>query len=270
MKDNRRIPLIICTLLICIMNFLPISGVGYERSPFISEEVWNEYEPYFLPEDMPEKEALDRIFHKKRVLSSIESLRKAGFLIVKKSAKIIVVRHASLRGYLLKVFLDKPGKLAEMGGDEAPWLKRRIDGAKVIQDAINLHGYQNIMKVPKKWLYPLPADPPPKQEENRRNFVLLVEDMHALSVYKNRIAYRERMTPELTLALYTMIKENKLYDSIHPGNVPFCKDGKLAFLDTEYYNFDLLPISYFILSQFLSTGIRDYWQQLVDQGSLNN
>ncbi len=236
------------------------SSSPYVYNPYVDMELWDILTPYFLPEHFPEKAALDRIFSKRRVLSSVESMRKAGFLIISPTDKIIVARHYKLPGFLIKVYLD-PLSIGEW-----IWWKKRIDGARLIQAGINQHGYQGFMKTPRKWIYPLPADPGPKEGHNRRNFILVVEDVEPLSPHKNHLAYKNKMTPDILNALYNLLTENLLIDSVYADNTPFCKDGKIAFLDTEHAQDLTQPLPLSAVGNFLSTEMRDYWIQMIQTG----
>jgi hypothetical protein len=232
------------------------------RNPYVSDEIWNAVEPYFVPEFSPVKAALDTIFSKSRVLSSLKSMSKAGFnRLTHPSRKVIVATHPYLKGYLVKVFLDTM--------DNAEWHSwlRRARGARIIQDAINIHGYQHIMKVPKKWIYPLPADPSPRKDGiYRKNFVLLVQQMDILDDRKNWKAYKKKMTPEILNALYTLLTEYKLIDSVYADNVPFCKDGKMAFIDTEYTGDTTMDVPLSAVGQYLSKPMVAQWEQLIVNG----
>lgn len=261
-KTYQLFPYILIGLSSILLTFTTASA--YERSPTISIEQWEQLSPYFLPEDSPQKAVLDRIFSKKRVLRSEEAMRKAGFLtIAPPRKKVVVCRHYKLRGYLVKALIDHPNDSKWAGVNEGEQWKKRCDGAKILQESILRHGYQDIMKVPKKWIYPLPEYPSSKKDHVRRNFIMLVEDMYALSYYKNHEAYKKKMTPQLLDALFVMMRENLLYDSVHPSNAPFCKDGKIAFLDTEFVNYTLHEMPYDTLTHDLSRDMQNYWTNLI-------
>lgn len=234
----------------------------YERNPFVSEETWNTLSPYFIPEHFPEKAVLDKIFSQRRVLSSHKSMIKSGFiLLTHKSDKIIVAKHPYLKGFLIKAYSD------EMEAPDWYWWKKRIDGVRIIEEKIVQCGYQNIMKTPKKWIYPLPAYPSPKYgAPYRKNFILVVEDMNILRKKHNLKAYKKKMTPQILDALYIMLMDLKLLDSIYADNTPFCKDGKLAFIDTEHSLDITRPVPITSIAQYLSPEMYSYWEQLYING----
>lgn len=247
-------------LILFVIHKIPLHADGYERNPSVSEEVWNDLAPYFLPESHPMKKELDSIFSKRKILRSTDKMRQAGFLLLAESGKDLnVARHYRLRGYVLKMFLD--GNDVDEG---ANW-KRRIEGAKILQASIDSHGFQDCMKLPKKWIYPLPPKYFSKNGRVRRKFVLIAEDMYTLDDHKNYKRYRTKMTEELLYKLYVIVTENRLYDSLYPHNVPFCDDGKLAFVDTEFVNYQKHEVPLFVLTQYLSGEPRNFWHNLAEE-----
>jgi hypothetical protein len=121
-------------------------------------------------------------------------------------------------------------------GDVMDWakFKLRIRGARAIQVAINSHGYANLLKTPKKWIYPLPVEPAPAAGSFRQNFILVYEDMNAISVSKNKAKWKSAaMTRKLFKAIYEVVKEVGLIDCVYAFNMPFSTDGRVAFVDTE-------------------------------------
>lgn len=237
------------------------ASTPYVRNPYVSDEVWEKMKPFFLPESMPEKDILDKIFSKRRVLASTKEMGKAGFVIITDPKhKIIVAKHYKLKGYLFKVYLD-PVETTDW-----IWWKKRIEGINVIQASINKHGYQSIMKTPKKWVYPVPAEPSPPAGAHRSNFILVVEQMDILNSDANRKAYKKKMTKEKLHALYTVIMENKLIDSIYCDNTPFCSDGKLAFIDTEHSLDTTQPVAVWIIGNYLSKELNKYWLNMIQTG----
>lgn len=254
----------------CRMSYLPkenpykgisLANGGYERPQDIDEAVWEQLIPYFLEYDTKERAALDSIFKKGRVLSSPEAMRKAGFLLISPKSKIIVARHYKMRNYLIKAYLDRQDVA------EWVWWKRRIDGIRLITQSIEKHHYADIVKVPRKWIYPLPADcQGPKEGHFKRNFILIVEDMSVLDQVKNRKAYKSKLTRRHADALYTILSENHLIDSVYADNVPFCEDGKLAFIDTEHANDFSRPVPYETFGHIFNGQLRAYWQSLINRG----
>ncbi len=232
----------------------------YERPSQIDPEVWETLTPYFLPVDSPLKVALDSIFKKRNILKSKKALRQAGFLLFTPAEKIVVARHYKLRGYLIKAYLEK-GE-----GDKWHWWKRRIDGANLIRESIARHSFEDLMKVPQKWIYPLPVISAENSAPRQRNFILVAEDMSPLNSYDNHKAYKKKMNPRLLEAFYTIVTENHLRDSLHFDNVPFCEDGKMAFLDTEHFNEPTKHLPLAVLNAHLTEEMKAHWKHLCTHG----
>jgi len=253
-------------LAFCLITFQGAYGIKptdapYVRNPYVDDVTWNALTPYFLPSNSHERAVLDRIFMKKRALSSFESMEKMGFWVIADVQKQLVVAfHQKLKGYIIKAYLDT------FNVDEAYWFKRRIDGARHIQASIEAHGFEHIMKVPKKWIYPLPPGPDPKPGNTRRNFLLICEEMDILSDEKNRNAYQKKASREILDALYLIITENLLIDSVYIDNIPFCKDGRIAFIDTEHFLDTTHTLSLEVFLRFISPQMGEYWQYLMWHG----
>lgn len=227
---------------------------------FMTTDVWALLEPYLLPGDHPIKHKLDRLFQKKRVTQSLDLFEQAGFrgAEMRKPTNIVVGKHPDFSGYLFKVFLDTQPPLC----DWAYWLKR-IEGAQSIQACIQQHGFQHF-RVPQKWIYPLPDEPSPPNtsQYHRKNFILIVEDMDILSKEENLRAFKKKMTPQILQELHTILTEEGLIGSVYPKNIPFTRQGDLAFIDTEHHH--IQPVPYHKLTHFLSSEMKRYWQTLID------
>lgn len=232
----------------------------YKKSPFIAPETWETLKPYFLPEDKPIKAKLDKIFSK-RVSGSVATLDMAGFKILsikKRPGQPIVVKHPKLKGYVLKLFTDDLSV-------ENEWkdLEQRIIGAQIIQETISKFGYQHYFKVPQKWIYPLPASPEPRQGLTGKHFVLVAEDMKILSRKKNKKWWRSIvMTKELMQAIYNVYSDAGLYDCIYIENAPFCKDRKIAFIDTQHFHGG--PINFKRMKKYFPVQLQQYWLELIE------
>lgn len=252
---------------VCLLNKEYVfHAKGYVKAPTASNESWEAVQPFLLPFNHPVKKILDKIFKGcERPLLSSKNMKKAGFFNYTPSDKgIIVTGHPRLKGYLLKIYLDTcylpEWKL---------WIQR-IVGADQIRQSIIEFGYTPMMKAPKKWIYPLPNSQPPPEGEGYfpKHYVLVVQDMGILSEQANIQNWRHQATPALLDAFYNFVVVNGLIDSYFVDNSPFCFDKKIAFLDTEHYNVDLahFPNRQYVLSQFLSPEMRNYWEQLIHNG----
>nr|MBA3817005.1 hypothetical protein [Parachlamydiaceae bacterium] len=232
----------------------------------VSDELWNELKPYFLPENHPIKANLDALFSMQRLLTSRKTLKHAGFNVLKHPQReIVIARHPALKGYLVKAYLDNKRI------DEWRWWKKRIDGARQIQECIDRYNFNALMKTPKKWIYPLPSEPSPPNVPGiqRKNFILVVEDMNILSKKENKKAFKARMTTPLLDAIFIVLSENLLVDSIFAPNIPFSRDGKIAFIDTEHFNNVTRSMKYWKLLKYLSPEMREYWKMIIPSPEQN-
>lgn len=235
------------------------------KSPYISAEIWQKVQPYLILEKHPIKTKLDQLFRAKRITMSSSTLASAGFVHVRprKYSRCVVTTHPLLKGYIIKLFLDTQAS-------QCDWQKfiSRAQGAQSVQEAINRLGYGSMFKVPKKWIYPLPADPAPHPALHRKNFILVEEDMKIVSDKENRLRWMNDhyMTKERLTAYYTLIKEQGLTDCIHCNNVPFCKDGKMAFVDTEFHHEPYVDARN--VAKYLTPNGKQIWAEIIakDEG----
>ncbi|WP_154017848.1 hypothetical protein [Candidatus Protochlamydia phocaeensis] len=283
----RQLFLLICILFGSVQPFLPaqdsaeevfevaepVTGLlerrkdksrttDYAYNPYVPIELWAQLKPYFLPINHPIKKKLDQLFHGERVTLSEETFVGAGFSITRRNRPFnaIVTGHKDLKGYLVKVYLDSQFAVS----DWYMWLNR-IKGVEVIQACLKKHGFTRFA-LPRKWIYPLPAEPSPPSNGlyNRKNFILVVEDMHILNHQDNAKAYKLKMTRSLLNDLYTVLMECQLTDCIYIGNMPFTKEGKIAFVDTERY-FNGEP-DFNQLKRYLSVPMQAHLDKLIQKG----
>lgn len=239
-------------------------GQIYKQNSHIPNDVWEMAKPYFLPENHPVRPQLDRIFSSSRVLQNPDTFRMAGFKRWKpgRVSHIFASSNPQLKGVFIKGFPDND----TMVKADHKKLIHRIEGARAVRESINKFGYQKKFTVPNKWLYPLPENPSPPNSSKyiRRNFILVAEDMNILDQEKNNKSYKKKMTTSLMDKLYTIINDVGLYDSVYAFNVPFTKDGKLAFIDTEWHH--RWPIPYGRFTKYFSKDKKKYWEKLIEQG----
>lgn len=281
MKSLFRSSLITCVLLVILG--LPAFGISapiqysravlppkkktptpptysYEKPVHVPQEVWDQVKPYFLPDNHPLKAKLDTIFSSSRVLLSLDGFKKAGFSKYKMRewSRAVVAKHPKLPGVVIKAYLDTELRFV----DWERWLSR-VSGAHSIRIAIARHGYEKYFKVPLKWIYPLPAEPSPplSPEYSRKNFILVAEEMDILSKKDNLNAWRMQITPAILDAIYTILNEEGLFDSVIASNIPFTKDGRQTFLDTEHHH--EWPIPYHKLISYMSPPMQVYWNMVI-------
>lgn len=207
---------------------------------------------YFLPQNSKTYRKLFKIFRRNKSYqfnSKIMSDLGFNLIPVKDKKKIQVGFHSSLKGYIVKFFNDKDQNIAELDH-----FYKRIKGAELIRNYIIEKNLTDNFKVPKKWIFKVPYIDKP-------HYLLLVEDMEILNYQLNQKKWRSKNFDEhLLTKLYFVIKDLGLFDSLYINNIPFSKDGKISFVDTEHYRHR--KIKYEILSKFLSRKGRQKWEEL--------
>lgn len=230
-------------------------------NPYVKDKIWDQVEPFLMPDDHPAKAKLDEIFSKSRVTTSIKTMEKAGFqnVVPQKFTHIIVTSHPELEGYIIKVYLDAHRYYRNL--PEYHYYILRATGSRMIQALLDENGWNDQFKVPKKWIYPLPSEPSPPDQLIRKNFVLVEENMDIFDNAANRKCWgSDLVTREVIERFYFIVTELGLSDCAKPMNAPFSKDGRIAFVDTQTFN--SWPVSYDKLTPFLSDDIKSYWKKL--------
>ncbi len=226
-------------------------------------ELWSLQEgalrPYLLPENHPAKPILDRIFKDVHSSYSIETMKQAGFIApqLRKWTHVVVTRHPDLSGYVIKAYMDTYGYHQEQPAYKH-WVKR-IQGARLLRTLIQKLEAENTFKVPKKWIYLLPG-----KAKSFNHCVLIEEDMHILRRSENKKMWASEAVTEETLELLArLLQKGGLRDCTKPSNIPFARDGKIAFIDTETHG--SWPIRYHRLTPALSSKNQRYWKKLSPQ-----
>lgn len=236
---------------------------GYE-SPDVSEEVWEEVRPYLLPPNHPAWAKMNRVFCKTRATQSPDAFKKAGFKRWRPGrwSRVSASSHPEFQEYFIKAYCD-----CELGimYDWKKWI-HRIKGAETIRDCIKKYKLSANFKVPHKWIYPLPKHPsPPKGSRYlRKNFILVCENMRIQDHDTNEKMYKKNMTKKTMEGIYTILQVCGLYDSVYCFNIPYCKDGKIAVIDTEYHH--KWPVPFQKLRKSFSEEGRQYWDRLTHNG----
>lgn len=215
---------------------------------------------YLMPDDHPAKVVLDHIFSKSRAILDTKSMVKSGFInpYPRKFTRLVVTRHPSLEGYIIKTYLDAQRYYKKKS--EHHYWKLRIQGAQAIRNFIELHEWKDQFKVPQKWIYALPETPAPPAELLRKNYILVEEDMEIYSRKENKMQWASKtVTPDLLNHLFELLNELGLHDCTSIDNIPFSKDGRIAFIDTQTFN--EWPIDYGKLTPYLSEEMKHYWVQ---------
>ena len=251
----------ICVYVVMLIAFTPLINAVEHVRPFnVSFDVWQMLTPYFLPDDHPVKKKIDKLCASPDFLENEASLKKAGFKTTgaKGYSKTLVLRHSKLKKYLIKAFTDDVVEVV----DWEIWV-RRIDGASIIRSAIDRFGFQKFFKVPAKWIYQVKRT---GENFDQKNFILVVEDMEIYDQRGNHIMWANEgyATKEKLNALYILLREVGLKDSIYINNIPFCLDNKIAFVDTDHFH--KWPVQYQRLTPVLSKKMQEYWTKLTING----
>lgn len=241
-----------------ILVTVSLYGNSWQQSCGIDDTTWNAISPYLLPQDHPVKEKLDRIFSKPEVLANGKTFKKAGFsyLALRQWDNAVVAWHSKLKGYVIKAYFDD-----QVGVDYAGCLIRRVTGARAIQEAIDAYHYEHLFKVPQKWIYPIQFFQPTEIKPHKKFFILVAEDMKLKGRSANAKKWKKIKKDHLK-ALFHLVQSLGLFDSIYITNIPFAKDNKIAFIDTEHHHG--WPIRLHRLAPSLSSKMQEYWQQLID------
>ena len=243
------------------------SAIAREESPYlynnplITPTIRHAIRPYLLPKKHPTYSKLNEIFQKSRPIIDDHALEQAGFTILHRKPRsfIRVVKHPKLPGYLLKVNLDSETRLKQRK-PAWHWLVNRCKGAAKVKQAIK-RVHSQFFDVAHKWIYVVPTNPPAPVGPgfSPQPIVLVVEDMdiHKLSVSKE--AWRSRFTPRHLDELFAIVSIAG-GSSYRPDNVSLRKNGKFAFIDTEYPN---RSPDYNEISSQLNPFMRIYWHNLM-------
>lgn len=229
----------------------------YTPSPYVDPAAWTYVSPFLLPENHPVKPKLDRLFST-RVTQNNVSLKKAGFTRPEpmKFSKTIVSPNKKIPGYMFKFFSDE-----QKGISDWERLLSRVTGSIFIQDALNRYNVNHLFVVPRKWLYPLPADPSPTLNSERKNFVLIADQLDIYTGSENNRMWKSPIITPLTLNwVFYLLQELGLNDSPYSFNMPITKDNRIAFIDTEHHH--KWPVPHNKLWPFLSSEMGDYWNHL--------
>jgi hypothetical protein len=231
----------------------------FKNNPFITKKMRAIFAPYLMPSDHPLRPALDALFLSSRAIENETSFFQAGFILLhsQQTSYVRVAWHPNFPEYLFKIYLDsetrlkanKPGWL---------WLVNRCNGATRIRKLIKKQNITHFV-VPDKWLYPLPPLPS-TQGPIHQPIILIETDMNLVSRAENKLAWKEKVTPEILNELYIILSHG--YGSwFLTGNIPYTKNGTFAFIDTEYPK---RTIRLHKAKEFLSAEMQLYWDYLIE------
>lgn len=258
---------LIFKMLTLIITLCCLTFQTYSEIPqYLEKPIWKKVAPHLLPNDHLIRESLDQLFSSDRVILNLKTLEQAGFKKCKprKFTRLLVTTHPDFPGYIFKLYVDAQKYYKQLPEYEY-WLMR-IHGAQLIEQEILRLGLQTHFKVPKKWIYNLPEDPAPPEEFLRKNFILVEEDMSLFSDKENAEYWKsDSVTQTYLEGLFIILKNIGLHDCVKIDNIPFSKDGKIAFVDTQ--TFHEWPVRYKDLTPSLSPNNQSYWKKLIRDNS---
>lgn len=248
-------------LVLLSVNSFASSYPHFEDNPLLNDRTRFRMAPYLLPLNHPMKAVLDDIFSRSRVLENERTLRDAGFEIIAgpmPNSFVIVVRHSLIPGYVFKLYLDSESAQRK----QIPhweWLVRRCEGARGIRQIIR-DQKMRYFSVPDKWLYVLPVYPYPSSL-NSQLVILMETDMQLESLEVTEQMWKTVTRKHLD-ELYCILKQGYGGHGVVnlAANVPFTKQGKFAFTDTEDPRANL-NLKY--LKKYLSKKMQLYWDTLI-------
>lgn len=217
---------------------------------------------YLLPKNHSIKPFLDRLFSSSRVIHNLDTLKEAGFVYSKprKVTKLIIATHPELPGYIFKLYLDAQRYCRNK--PETFFWRLRVEGAQKVQMAIDAHHLHDYVKVPKKWIYKLPAEPKPPKGYMPKQTILVEEDMQLLSKEDNEKHWQSSEVSFAQLyAVFTVLSEAGLSDCAKPDNIPFSIDGRISFIDTQTHG---EKVPYHRLNSWLSPENQDLWKKFYE------
>lgn len=234
---------------------------------YVSEDVWQLVKPYLMPEDHPLKGKLDRLFAKKRVLRNPKTLIIAGFENNKPEphTKVIVTRHKEMKGYIFKLYTDDKLTYYRNEPEYITWMLR-ARGARIISQEIKEMGWEAFFKAPRKWIYALPPTIKAHPDHLQKNFILVEDEMDILPDNEIREKWHNGTITKSHLdMLFYIVTKLGFRGGCKYDNIPICKDGRIAFIDTQ--NNLRWPLPYDRLFQILEGELRTYWSELIQSES---
>lgn len=177
----------------------------------------------------PQTSDLKRLFTDPHMFDSAEDWHDAGFKIVRDSEnKILVARHKSADGYLFKKYTNRIPL-----NEQLTKFKRRVEGARKLRSLIAEKHLRRIV-VPQKWLRELPSE---FSRGGVLSYVLIVEKFPILD--KNDSEYEHEEIDEATLRELCVVVYTCTHLDFTARNAPFTKRDQIAFIDTEYLDWNV-------------------------------
>lgn len=233
----------------------------------LDPEAWVAVQDYLMPDNHPCKPKLDRLASTTRFTQNPQVMKRSGFTRgerVGRWSRVCASPHVDMQKYYFKVYCDNEIYIKY---DWKRWI-HRCKGARLIDECIKKNKLQSMFKVPRKWIYYLPAEPSPPNNSQylRKDFILVCDNMRILDHSENEKNYKKKMDQKRLKGLYTILQECGLYDSVYCFNMPFNKDGYICIIDTEYWH--KWPVPFSKLSKNFSSENRKFWEKITKSGKI--
>lgn len=174
-------------------------------------------------EKLPIAQLLPKLFADPKMFDSFKSFSRVGFSLIDHSpTKILSGSHKSAPGYLFKKYSNDKDKKQILN------YMRRIEGARLLRSFIAEQHFQHV-RVPGKWLWELPPSFPER-------YLVIAEKVDLASDDKSKSNY-SRIDKGQMRELATILFHFRGLNST-TSNLPYAKDGKIAFIDTERWHHD--------------------------------
>lgn len=256
-------------LAVCLCSLqMAYSYPNFDKHSCLASRSRKRIKPHLLPVKHPAKAVLDRLLADVRVLDTMDSLQKAGFITVsvRPFSYCVIVKHPDLPGYLLKLYLNSETRVSKR---KEGWerLVKRCEGAEQVRNAIRKNKLKHF-SVPGKWLYPLAVKNQKRSHSSRKKcgqqpIVLVATDMNLVSQEETHLCWKTKIKRKHLRELYHVL--NSQGASCHVAwNIPRTNQGQFACIDTEHPN--RLP-KFWAVKHYLSDEMAAYWDRLVQKKS---
>lgn len=264
-KEMKNIYFLIVALS-CIGSFQPSILRADAHTHFSHQYLNRNYQtklvqdptPYLLPANHVLHPILDTIFSTRDVLKNEKTFTNAGFIILRaqKTSGICLASHPKLKGYVIKCYLDSQS-IHRSAYSQQDWLIQRCRGAARLKERIKNGNFKNFV-VPDKWLYKLPS----KAENEDSTFVVVATYMNLVKKKKTASAWKTKPTKKDLRQLFTLMKQGGASPAL-VINTPRTKEGKFAFIDTEYPDRSFSKDKLTKVTHYFSEKNQRYWSSLI-------
>ena len=247
---------VFCLFGVTYLVFLPLFLSSVEQDAVVPREqsLLLDSTHYALPQTHPFKSTVNFLFADPNVLQDEISLSAAGFIThdIRKRNSMRVVSHPSVPGYLFKLFLRSETSRQRLAWQRDIFIDR-CKSARILQKVIRINRMKHFV-VPSKWLIEV-------KTRGFHTYVLMVTKINVLNTKRSERAWKTRASSELLQELHTLLQKVQISPRL-ASNLPYTKEGKFAFIDTERrtYDFDILLV-------YLSRKMQKYWSQLISSVS---